>query len=153
LRRRYFNIFVPARWLAKPTKWLASRNAGFGLVMPPKSKPKPETNHSARAQATFASQKVNSPGLDARGPLRGYLAAAAQRVGCVRGFFLHFFVSLFLCFSFIRIVCWVAYLDVGVRSHHLRPARRLPSRALAQGLLSAHRRDCSFYSHSSFQLR
>ncbi|KAJ7265671.1 hypothetical protein C8J57DRAFT_1229900 [Mycena rebaudengoi] len=81
LRRRYFDIFVPARWLAKPTKWLASRNAGFGLVMPPKSKPKPETNHSARAQATFASQKVNSPGLDARGPLRGYLAAAAQRVG------------------------------------------------------------------------
>jgi hypothetical protein len=53
----------PAKWLAKPTKWLASRNAGLGLVMPPKSKPKPETSHSARAQATFASQKVNSRDL------------------------------------------------------------------------------------------
>ncbi|KAJ7934319.1 hypothetical protein B0H13DRAFT_1855214 [Mycena leptocephala] len=49
-----------AEWLAKPTKWLASRNAGHGRVMPPKSTPTPETSHLARAQATFASQKVNS---------------------------------------------------------------------------------------------
>jgi hypothetical protein len=50
-----------AEWLAKPTKWLASRNAGRGRVMPPKSTPTPETSQLARAQATFASQKVNSP--------------------------------------------------------------------------------------------
>ncbi|KAJ6542385.1 hypothetical protein DFH09DRAFT_1392561 [Mycena vulgaris] len=49
----------PAEWLAKPTKWLASRNAGRGRVMPPKSTPTPETSQSARAQATFASQKVS----------------------------------------------------------------------------------------------
>ncbi|KAJ6543377.1 hypothetical protein DFH09DRAFT_1088816 [Mycena vulgaris] len=48
------------KWLAKPTKWLASRNAGRGRVMPPKSTPTPEISQSARAQATFASQKVNS---------------------------------------------------------------------------------------------
>ncbi|KAJ6509800.1 hypothetical protein DFH09DRAFT_1100624 [Mycena vulgaris] len=47
----------PAEWLAKPTKWLASRNAGRGRVMPPKSTPTPETSQSARAQATFESQK------------------------------------------------------------------------------------------------
>jgi hypothetical protein len=50
-----------AEWLAKPTKWLASRNAGRGRVMPPKSTPTPETSQLALAQATFASQKVNSP--------------------------------------------------------------------------------------------
>jgi hypothetical protein len=53
----------PAKWLAKPTKWLAGQNAGRGLVMPPKSTPTPETSYSARAQATFASQKVNSRGI------------------------------------------------------------------------------------------
>ncbi|KAJ6565850.1 hypothetical protein DFH09DRAFT_1081506 [Mycena vulgaris] len=53
-------------WLAKPTKWLASPNAGRGRVMPPKSTPTPETSQSARAQATFASQKVNSPGSTAQ---------------------------------------------------------------------------------------
>ncbi|KAF8148513.1 hypothetical protein K438DRAFT_1779584 [Mycena galopus ATCC 62051] len=47
-----------SKWLAKPTKWLASRNAGRGRVMPPKSTPTPETSQSARAQATFASQKL-----------------------------------------------------------------------------------------------
>jgi hypothetical protein len=46
-----------AEWLAKPTFWLASRNAGLGLVITPKSKPKPDTSPSARAQATFASLK------------------------------------------------------------------------------------------------
>ncbi|KAJ6517710.1 hypothetical protein DFH09DRAFT_1098797 [Mycena vulgaris] len=51
----------PTEWLAKPTKWLASRNAGRGRVMPPKSTPTPETSQSARVQATFASQKGNSP--------------------------------------------------------------------------------------------
>jgi hypothetical protein len=50
----------PAEWLAKPTFWLASRNAGRGLVITAKSTPTPETSQSVRAQATFASQKVNS---------------------------------------------------------------------------------------------
>ncbi|KAJ6491233.1 hypothetical protein DFH09DRAFT_1105058 [Mycena vulgaris] len=53
-------IVMLAEWLAKPTKWLASRNAGRGRVMPPKSTPTPETSQSARAQATFASQKLQS---------------------------------------------------------------------------------------------
>ncbi|KAJ7723122.1 hypothetical protein B0H14DRAFT_2641998 [Mycena olivaceomarginata] len=48
----------PAKWLAKPTKWLASQKAGRGRVMPPKSTPTPETSHSVRAQAAFASQKL-----------------------------------------------------------------------------------------------
>jgi hypothetical protein len=51
----------PAEWLAKPTKWLASQSAGRGLVIPPKSTPPPEKSHLARAQATLACQKVNSP--------------------------------------------------------------------------------------------
>ncbi|KAJ7710278.1 hypothetical protein B0H16DRAFT_1480678 [Mycena metata] len=50
----------PANWLAKPTNWLASRSAGLGLGLAPKSKPKPETSQFARAQANLASQKVNS---------------------------------------------------------------------------------------------
>ncbi|KAJ7642876.1 hypothetical protein B0H17DRAFT_1148681 [Mycena rosella] len=42
-------------------KWRASRNAGRGLVLTPKSTPTPETSHLARAQATYASQKRYSP--------------------------------------------------------------------------------------------
>ncbi|KAF8186493.1 hypothetical protein K438DRAFT_1765264 [Mycena galopus ATCC 62051] len=52
-----------SKWLAKPTKWLASRNARRGRVMPPKFTPTPETSQSARAQATFASQKSRCLGL------------------------------------------------------------------------------------------
>ncbi|KAJ7604283.1 hypothetical protein DFH06DRAFT_1151260 [Mycena polygramma] len=50
----------PTKWLAKPTFWLASRFAGRGRVMPPKATPTPETSQFARAQASLASQKVNS---------------------------------------------------------------------------------------------
>ncbi|KAJ7140601.1 hypothetical protein C8R44DRAFT_726343 [Mycena epipterygia] len=46
-----------AEWLAKPSKWLASRKAGRGRVIPPKSTPPPGTSHSARAQAIRPSQK------------------------------------------------------------------------------------------------
>jgi hypothetical protein len=50
-----------AEWLAMPKKWLASRNAGRGRVMPPKSTPTPETSQSTLAQATFTSQQCHSP--------------------------------------------------------------------------------------------
>jgi hypothetical protein len=35
-------VIEATNWLAKPTNWLASQFVGLGLVMPPKSKPKPE---------------------------------------------------------------------------------------------------------------
>ncbi|KAJ6501234.1 hypothetical protein C8R47DRAFT_1068214 [Mycena vitilis] len=56
----------PTNWLAKPTFWLASRLAGRGRVMQPKSTPTPETSQFARTQASLASQKVNSRGRDLR---------------------------------------------------------------------------------------
>jgi hypothetical protein len=46
---------------AKPAEWFASQNAGLGLVITAKSRPKPETSHSARVQAKELTLKGNMP--------------------------------------------------------------------------------------------